>query len=427
MLRWCARRVIKKYQPTIIGITGSVGKTSTREAIAAVLSREYDVRKSAGNYNNEIGMPLTILGEPSPGKSFWGWVRVFLRAFGIILVRRPYPEILVLEMGVDKPGDMDYLLTIAQPHIAVVTAVGAIPVHVEFFKDAAGVAKEKSKIVRSLERTDIAVLNFDDPVVREFRGVTKAKTVTFGFDEGALIRGTDVVLNSRDWQRITSEGGVKGVSLKLHAGKAEVPIRLPFIFGRHQASAALAAAAVGSVMGMNLVKIGEALMHFHPPKGRTRLIPGIKGIYLIDDSYNASPDSTRAALSVLAELSLAGGRKIAVLGDMLELGTFTEKGHRAIGTLAAQSADMLVAVGVRAKFIADEARKQGMAEDHIFECETSSEAGLLIQNKLLRAGDLVLIKGSQSMRMEKITKELMAEPERAGEFLVRQSEDWLKK
>lgn len=424
-----ARATVKKYQPKIIGITGSVGKTSTREAIAAVLKVNYRVRASQKNYNNEIGLPLAILGIPHYGKNLFLWCAAFARAW-IDIVRKNslYPEILILEYGIDHLGDMDYLLSLAKPDIAVVTAIGEIPVHVEFFRDAEEVAREKGNIVAVLPSNGCAILNHDDYAVYSMRERTHAAIMTFGREEHADLRMLNYEL------RITKDavcGEVpEGISFKIEHKGHIVPVRLKNVFGIPQAYAALGAAAVGTVLGMNLVKISEALQYYIPPAGRLRLLPGIKHSFILDDTYNASPEAMREAIETLQ--MLPGARKIAVLGDMLEIGRYTEQAHRALGDKLAQFVDILFVVGPRAKFIADEALYRGieanvkvLVEKQVFRFDDADAAGRAL-DPMIREGDLILVKGSQAMRMERVVREIMRYPERAHEFLVRQEKYWKK-
>jgi UDP-N-acetylmuramoyl-tripeptide--D-alanyl-D-alanine ligase len=423
LLKIIAKRILKKYRPKIIGITGSVGKTGTKEAIALVLSKKFKIRKTFGNYNNEIGLPLTIIGERSPGKNIFGWFEILLKGWILGAFKKEYPEILILEMGIDRPGDMDYLVDLAKPDVAVVSAISEIPVHLEFFKNAQELAKEKSKIVKCLVKNDFAVLNYDDRYVKKLKSQTKAQSLTFGFDERADFWASNLTLDSKEL--FAERAAPHGISFKLHFGEREMPFRLPYIFGFPQVYAVLAACAVGIIFKMNLVEIAQQLSKFKAPRGRMNLIAGIKQTNIIDDSYNASPQSTLAALKVLGSLWPAG-RKIALLGDMLELGVMVEEGHRQVGREAAKLCHYLITVGEAAKFIADEAKKSGMPPERIFEFEKSEaqEAAKFVQNEILQKGDLVLIKGSQGMRLERAVKELMAEPLKAGELLVRQGKEW---
>ncbi|MBU1177769.1 hypothetical protein KJ903_00970 [Patescibacteria group bacterium] len=419
-LRFLAVLTLKRYQPQLVGITGSVGKTSTKEAVYLVLRQKHSVRCSAGNYNNEIGIPLTILGEETAGHSVWGWLGIFLRASSRILYCR-YPQVVILEMGIDRPGDMDYLLDFIKLDVGILTKISAMPVHLEFFANSDELAREKVKLINSLGTKKTAIINADDPIIKKFSMEIKAKTLSFGVSEKtADIKVSNVVLDS---EFAKQKNGIGGISFKLQYRKSVVPVRLPHILARHQIYAAIAAAASGIALGMNLVEISQALVDLKPAPGRMRLLPAIKNSYLIDDTYNASPDSMAAALAVLSELTVPG-KKIIVLGDMKELGNKNEAGHRQIGKQVVTVADILVTVGESAIFIADQAVQSGMLADRIFQFAEAAEAGEFIQNEILGVGDLTLVKGSQAMRMEKIVKEIMTEPLRAGELLVRQEDCW---
>ncbi len=410
----------------IIGITGSVGKTSTREAIFAVLKKKYRVRTAEKNYNTEIGLPLAILGIPHYGKNILGWLYGLIRANKRIVFGGVYPEMLVLEYGIDHPGDMDYLLSIAKPNIAVVTAIGDIPVHVEFFKDPEQLISEKAKLVEAVPNRGHVILNHDDYAVYDMRDRTKAPVLTFGLEEHAEVRITNYQLSiSKDAEL----GDIpEGISFKIQHGGHTVPFRLSGAFGEPQAYAVAAAAAVGIALGLNLVEISEAVKSYASSPGRLRLLKGVKNSFILDDTYNAAPEAMRAALDTLK--SLPGKRKIAVLGDMLEIGRFSEQAHRTMGDKAAEFVDLLFCVGPRAKFIADEALSRGIEQNarrlennQIFKFDDSKSAGRALDT-MIREGDLILVKGSQSMRMEKVVEEIMAEPERAKELLVRQEAYW---
>ncbi len=412
---------LRRYKPQIIAVTGNVGKTSTKEAIAIVLSRFKNVRSGKGNLNNELGVPLTILGDWADdyyeaGNALFFWIRVLVVSFFGLFFQRNYPEILVLEYGADKPGDIKRLASKFKPHIGVVTAVGEVPVHVEYFSGPEAVAKEKGRLVEALSALDFAVLNFDDLAVLEMRERTKAKVFTYGFGEGAMARVSNLEPRIED-------GAPVGVNFKMNYSDSFVPFRLNGSLGKSQGYAAAAAATVGAILGMNLVDISEALSEYQGPKGRLKILKGIKNSTIIDDTYNASPSSTHLALETLRDLS--GQRKIAVLGDMLELGKYSIKAHQDAGNVAGSFANLLICVGPKAKFIADSAFNQ-MPKENIYRFETSDEAKLKVK-ELIQEGDLILIKGSQGMRMEKIVEEIMAEPENKKELLVRQGKKWSRR
>lgn len=428
ILAMLARATIRHYQPIVIGITGTVGKTSTREAIYTVLRTKYRVRQSEKNYNTEIGVPLTILGIPHYGYNIFAWLSAFVHALFRILVRaHEYPEILVLEMGADRPGDIKHLAKIAPPRVAVLTAIGEIPAHVEFFSGPLDVAEEKAELIKALPSDGTLIYNGDDEALLEVKDKTRAPKLSFGFDEH-----TDFRIANYDLRIVEEQTGVvpDGIHFKIEQGKNVVPFRIHGAFGKPQAYAATAAAAVGSVFHMNLVEVAEALEAYMPPPGRARLLRGNKHTWIIDDTYNASPESMHAALDLLA--MLPARRKIAVLGDMLEIGKYTEAAHRTAGDRVAKIAEALFTVGARAKFIADEvlAREKGVHADsskkNVFSFDTPEKAGASL-DQFLEPGDLVLVKGSQGMRMEKIVEEIMAEPQKAEELLVRQNADWRRR
>src|SRR3989344_5629094 len=421
-INFIARMYLWRFKPMIIAITGNVGKTSTKEAVVAVLSSIKRVRSGKGNLNNEFGVPLVIVGNWADdyyegGNTLWFWVRVLLISFFGWFFARNYPRVLVLEYGADKPGDIKRLVEKFRPHIGIVTAVGEIPVHVEFFSGSEAVAREKSRLIEALEPTGYAILNSDDDVVLDMKKRTKATVVTYGFGEGAEVR-----VSNFDYK--TDNNIPLGTSFKLHYGpNSFVPVNVMGSLGPSQAYAAAAAAAVGIALDMNLVEISDALSYYDGPKGRLKILAGVKNSWIIDDTYNASPASTHLALDTLK--SLPAKRKIAVLGDMLELGKYTIQAHQAVGDLAGSFVDLLICVGSKAKFIADSAENQ-MPKENIFIFEESDMAKNKIQ-ELVKEGDLILVKGSQGVRMEKIVEEIMAEPDKKKELLVRQSKKWLSK
>ncbi len=402
--------VLRRFKPIIIGITGNVGKTSTKEALFILLKNHHIVVASPKSYNSAIGVSLTILGLESAWRSSVGWMDNICRGAWRIISRAPYPEMLVLEMGVDRPGDLDQLLKLAPPKVAIVTAVGEIPVHVEFFATPAALAKEKTKIIKSLGADGTAILNADDPLILAMAEDTRARVLTYGFASNAQVRASAYKLTM-------AKEKPTGLTFKIDYDGKTVPIKIAGLFGKHQIYPVLAAATAGLALGLNLIEIAEGLAIYTVPKGRGRVIGGIKSSHIIDDSYNASPIATKAALQMLGEFEYP--RKIAVLGDMLELGKFSTDAHRDVAAHAAQVADVLVAVGIRAKVMAEAKAK----EFHWF--ANSQEAAEFLKD-FVREGDIILVKGSQGVRMEKIVETLMAEPEHARDLLVRQEKYWKK-
>ena len=418
ILVFLAQARIRKYRPMIIGVTGNAGKTSTKEAIAAVLRHNKTVRVAAGNLNNEFGFALTILGDwdreyYDRGSSTGLWLRVIFAGFSDLFFKRDCAEVFLLEYGADQPKDIERLAKAFKPHIAVVTTVGDTPVHVEFFKNADAVAEEKANLVKVLSSADYAILNHDDKRVLDMKSKTKARVSTYGFGD------SDILIS--DFKYLNDKNKLSGTAFGIHKDYDSIQIEINGSLGKSQAYACAAATAVGISLGMSLEKIGLELRQYRGPKGRLKIIPGIKSSTIIDDTYNASPSSMRLALETLRDSTCL--RKIAVLGDMLELGEYTTPAHREIGALVDSCADILVCVGLRAETIAEASK---MDKENIFIFDASDDAKNKVRD-LIREGDAVLVKGSQGMRMEKITAEIMAEPQLKKELLVRQSERWLSK
>jgi UDP-N-acetylmuramoyl-tripeptide--D-alanyl-D-alanine ligase len=418
-LRMFARRILKKYRPLIIGVTGSVGKTSAKEAIFAVLKNKVAVAMSRKNYNNEIGLPLTIIGVESAGRSLIGWLKIFGRAASLILFEdKKYPRVLILEMGVDRPGDMAYLASIAPPNIGVVTAISYS--HLEYFGSVVNIKKEKQVLIERLDNKGLAVINYDNLPTREMAEVSKAKVLTYGLKAGADLQAQDIVYNF-------SKGNyeLSGLNFKLNYQGSIVPVFMDNVMSETVLYAVLAAAAVGLQFKMNLVEIAAALKDFSLPLGRMNVLPGIKHTFIIDDTYNSSPEAALSALDILSRIKTDGAAsKYAVVGDMLEIGHYTVEGHRLVGEkVVAGGIDYLVTVGEKSRDTDRAAEEAGLDKNNIFHFNNSLEAGVFLQERL-KAGDIVLVKGSQGMRMEKTVKEIMAEPDRARELLVRQGEEW---
>ncbi|MFA6416016.1 MAG: UDP-N-acetylmuramoyl-tripeptide--D-alanyl-D-alanine ligase [Candidatus Paceibacterota bacterium] len=418
ILRFEARLVLKKYQPKVVGVTGSVGKTSTKDAVFAVLANKFKVRASAKSYNTDFGVPLTVLGCDNAWNDAIGWLEIMLHGLLLLAWKQDYPEWLVLEVGADRPGDIKRIVKWVKFDVGVVTRLPEVPVHIEFFKNKHQYLEEKLSLVRSLKETNWAVLNFDDSAIKEVSDHIKTQVIGYGFGTDNKIQASNVSLHYEGEK-------LAGLSFKINYNGDTLPIRLNGIVGQHQVYSALAAFGVGVSQGINLVDIADALSRMPLPPGRLRVLTGIKNTILLDDTYNASPAAMEAGLTTLAEIKTTG-KKIAALADMLELGEHTIEAHRAIGRQVKGIVDDLVLVGLRAKFIGEGAIEAGFSEKHIHHFDDSVSAGKFIQD-LMAEGDIVYLKGSQGMRMEKAVEEIMAEPEKKGELLVRQDGEWQKR
>jgi UDP-N-acetylmuramoyl-tripeptide--D-alanyl-D-alanine ligase len=362
-LQQIARFWRRKLDLVVVGITGSVGKSTTKEVVFEVLSQHYRTLKSSGNMNNEIGLPLTILRLGS------GYERA------------------VLEMGFYVPGEIALLCDIAQPRIGVVTNIGTV--HAERAGSQEAIFQGKSELVRALPADGVAILNLDDPWVSKMAELTQARTFFYGLDPEADLWADNV------------EGlGLEGIRFRLHYHHEVLHVHIPMI-GQHSVHTALRAAAVGLADGLTWQEIFDGLRQGHMQL-RLTAVRSETGALLLDDTYNASPESMLAALNLLAELE---GHKVAVLGDMLELGPYEKKGHEIVGVRAAEVADTLVTIGALGHIIADAARLAGMRSGKIIEFESTEEAISHLQ-KALTEKDVVLVKGSHGIRMDRIVTAL---------------------
>jgi len=351
----------------VIGVTGSVGKSTTKELVAQVLSRRYRTLKNLGNFNNEIGLPLTLL------RLTEGYQRA------------------VLEMGFYVPGEIALLCDIAQPQIGVVTNIGLV--HAERAGSQETIARGKAELVEALPPAPegVAILNYDDPWVRGMAAKTRARVFFYGLSPKADLWADEI------------EGlGLDGIRLRLHYRGETLTIKVPLL-GRHSVHTVLRAAAVGLVEGLSW---GDIVAGLRTDYTQLRLVAvrAFNGALLLDDTYNASPQSTLAALNLLADLS---GRRVAVLGDMLELGPYEHEGHWKVGVRAAAVASLLVTVGPRARWIAEAARQSGMASERILETQDADEA-IAVLRDVLQPVDVVLVKGSRGVKMDRIVSALEA-------------------
>ncbi len=430
IITWEARMVLRTYKPKIVAITGSVGKTSTKDAIYTVLSSVYKTRRSEKSFNSEIGVPLTILGLKNAWSNPFLWLVNIVEGFMFIILPFTYPEWLVLEVGADRPGDIEKISKWLKPDISVVTQFGEVPVHVEYFPSIEDLINEKGFIVKALKDQGTFVYNHDDRHIRNFSdtlidsSIKTVKKVSYGFKETPDVLASHESVAYGPYEHTDLEFPT-GMTFKINHAGSSVPVNVVGGLGKQHLYPVLAAYAVGISLNINPVAISEALGRHEPPKGRMRLIAGNKDTLIIDDSYNSSPVAAHAALSTLRNLECAG-RKIAVLGDMMELGQYSIDEHKKVGELASQDADILVTVGIRSRGTAEAALDAGMDENNVLQFESSEEAGKYLDT-IIKEGDIILAKGSQSIRMEKVVEEIMRYPERKDELLVRQDAEWKKR
>jgi UDP-N-acetylmuramoyl-tripeptide--D-alanyl-D-alanine ligase len=355
----------QRHSLRVVGITGSVGKTTTKELTAAVLARRYVTLKTEASYNNEIGVPLTLMHLTDEH------------------------ERAVLEMGMYDVGEIADLARMAQPHVGVVTIIG--PVHLERAGTIERIVKAKTELVEALPPAPegVAILNYDDERVRGMAQATRARVFYYGLSPEADL-----------WADHIQGLGLEGIRFQLHYGDETLHVKIPLL-GRHSVHTALRAAAVGLAEGLTWQEIIEGLRG-PSPQLRLVAVPGPRGSTILDDTYNASPASTIAALNLLEELD---GRKIAVLGDMLELGNYVQEGHAKVGMRALDVADVLITIGALGRIIGETALRWGMPSDHVHIVERNAEAIALLEH-IVQDGDVILVKGSRAMEMEEIVDAL---------------------
>ncbi len=406
---WCAKRRITNTTAKIVAITGSVGKSSTKEAITKVLSSVYRVRSNYGSLNNELGLPLAILGEKG-GNSSIGWIWRVIVITWKTFIHDKRIDIFVLECGIDAPGDMDGILAMITPDITVITTVEVS--HTENFAQFDDLIKEKWKLAHGTKAGGTIIANYDNAPTHSQAGQRKNKgLITFGLNAKADICGCDIQYSTDQMTfQVEAEGGSHSVQMHI-IGKAAVYNALPAI-------------AVGRLFNLPWEKIQAALATLKPLPGRFTFIKGINNSTLIDSSYNSSPAAMKAALEVLRDLPAK--RKVAIVGDMRELGALTAQAHNEILDQLGNVCTLVITLGPNyaeaIKHLPEHKRSQA-AFHHFLD---RSELINFVTPKISE-GDLVLIKGSQNtILLEKVTEKLMAEPEKAKELLPRQYGKWLK-
>ncbi len=368
-----AQAVRQRFAGPVIGVTGTSGKTTTKEMLAAILARTGPGLKSAGNFNNLIGVPLTLFGLCEDHR----WA--------------------VIEMGMSARGEIARLAQVAAPQLGVITNVGAG--HLENLGGLSGVARAKGELFIALPPGGTALVNADDPQVSQLPLANGVRRVLFGVHPEAQVRASDI---------LAIDGGVR---FTLHLPETALPVQLP-VPGRHNVQNALAAAAAAWVLEVSTADIAAGLAEFRPCPGRMELLHLPGELLVLEDSYNANPLSMGAALDALDDLGRTG-RRLAVLGDMLELGPAARDLHREVGTLVAERADWLFTLGEMAREIAAGAEAGGLPPGRIFCAATVDElVGRL--REVLHPGDRLLVKGSRGMRMERVTACLRGEEPPAG-------------
>lgn len=412
LLAGVARAVVHRYRPHVVMVTGSVGKTSTKDAVAAVLAARFFVRASDKSFNSEFGVPFTILGVQNPWSNPFAWLSVIKSSLALLILPNHYPNMLVLEVGADRPGDLARILRMVTPEAVVVTHLPEIPVHVEAYASPEAVREEEFSPAYALAAAAPLIVPSDDSYAFAMAMRTPAQVISYGAASNSTVR-----IPHADFCEIKKR--VIGMQAKVTIDSEHGNLIVKGSVGMTQLLPLGAALATARAFSIALPEALQALENYEPPPGRGRLFAGKNGSVIIDDSYNASPVAVEEALVTLKTFPHAK-RRIAVLGDMLELGRYSVIEHERIGALARDSADVLVTVGIRARLFGV---TKGKAEVVSFD---NSQAAALALPELVHEGDVILVKGSQSIRTERIVEALLADPSDAAR-LVRQEKAWKRK
>ncbi len=413
ILEFLAKKKLKRMDAKIIGITGSVGKTSCKELLADILAKKYKVLKNEKSYNSEFGLLLTILRQSSGFSSPLQWIKIIAGGFVKTFFVKESFDYLVLEMGVDKPGDMDYLTKIAPPNMAIMTAIKPVHMDIAQFQSLEEVFNEKKKIILNMKRGGKALITLDDEYISRLakEGGDK-KIITYSQNKKAEMYADEI------------EQTEEGLKFKIHY-KNESFGAFVALFGEYQLSMVLPAILAGIEAGVSISDIQAALKAFTLPPGRMSTIEGIKGSIILDSSYNASPEAVKEALKVLNFFGKKRKtRRVFVFGNMNELGVHSKSLHQDVGKEIPKYTDLLITVGQDVRYGAEEAIKNGLAAEQIYSFNNVHDA-VDFYKKEIQKGDVILAKGSQNkVRLEIFVKAFMLRPQDAEHVLARQDKNW---
>lgn len=417
-LRLVCRAILWRHKPIVVAITGSVGKTTTKDVVGHGLASVQNTRSADKSFNSDFGVPLTIIGVPNPWGKVSGWVEVIFEGLKV-LIKDEYPKILVLEVGTRFPGDIPRLAKWLKPRVSLITHIPEIPVHIEFFGSRQAIVDEKSLLAKYTRVGGTIILNRDSEYVYEIAKNMTHPVKSIGFDAESDYRAFDV-------QRVVTEEGQYGMRFSVKIGDMAIPVFAPAFIAKHQIYGVLYAMAVADVLGYDVNIVANSMTTLKPTVGRLNPLVGIGNTLLIDDSYNASPAAMEAAIETLASIDTPG-RHIAVLGDMLDLGKMTKEVHENLGVfLQNQRLDYIYLVGQRMRYAYDIMIAAKYPKTKIIHCDNPIDVLPLLQKKLQK-GDTILIKGSQGMRMEKLVEELVEDKENIKYNVARQDIEWKKR
>jgi len=415
-----AKRIIKNKNPTTIAVGGSVGKTSTKDAIFSIATPTHS-RKSEGNYNTDLGLPLAIFNLKSGFINPFVWSKNMLVSFfKSFIYAGDYPKKLVLEVGIDGPGDMQEIARWFSPDVVCMTQMSAVPVHIENFNSVRELENEKAYLVRALAKGGLLVVNIDDEKASVFREAARSdvEVVSIGFSEKADVRAVNV------FSEITDEcTGLVSGEIKTSGGESQ-SVTINGVIGEHNFYPVLYAFAVGLHLGVPLDELQKQTANYVSPKGRMRVYPGSNDSTIIDDTYNSSPIAMKKALDAFEKISNTKGKKIVVVGDMKELGGYAKLEHLKVLRHAYEISDTIITVGKDMAQAGRTLMKEKGDYKKIKVATDSLDAAEVLKEEMT-AGDTILIKGSQAMRMEKTVAVILNDPN-SSDMLVRQSKEWRK-
>jgi UDP-N-acetylmuramoyl-tripeptide--D-alanyl-D-alanine ligase len=422
LFQYEAKLVLAKYKPIVIAISGSVGKTVTREMVYSVLSKKHFVRKSEKSFTAELGIPLTIIGCSDVKGSITHTLGNLLKGFWLIVKKGKYPDWLILEIDFDKPGDLKSVSSFLQPDILIMTAIGDVPTHIEVFPGIEEFMNEEEYLLNSVKHDGLIIYNADDARASNLLHNKMVRAVSCGIGKNSDVNGSEFEILYSKTKELTIP---TGMSFEITHKSEKHKVNVFGSLGEHNEYAALLSFATGIELKLAPQDIISALNKYTGLPGRMSIITGIKDTTIIDDSYNASPTAMTGAVEVFKELKVTG-KKIAIIGDMLELGKYSSVEHRKIADLLDDKIDIIICVGIRTRKIAEEILAMGKKELEVITVDSHEEATKEL-HRVLGTGDVVLVKGSQAMRLEKVVEAVMKHPEDKGKLLVRQEREWVER
>ncbi len=420
LLRLVSQAILWRHKPIVVAITGSVGKTTTKDIVAHGLSSVEDVRKSQKNFNTDFGVPLAIIEAENPMGKVSAWIEVILKGL-TVLIKSDYPKLLVLEVGTRFPGDIPRLAKWIKPDISIITHIPEVPVHIEFFESRQHIVDEKSTLAKYTKKTGTIILNRDSEYVWGIAENSVHPVFSIGFNKESQMYASNI-------KRIIMNGEY-GLEFNISYKNKIIPVTVPGFVANHQIYGVLFALATAEVLVYDVEQVAMAMASLPASSGRLRPLVGINNTLILDDSYNASPAAMEAAIETLEMIEpLAGGQgsKIAVLGDMLDLGKMTMDVHSQIGTMLKDNTDYAFLVGPRMEYAYESAIKSKYPKTKIFHFEKQMDV-LPQLLKIMKQGDVILVKGSQGMRMEKLVAELIEDKANIKNLIARQDEEWIRK